>query len=143
MAQRKRSQNSGDALRLRVRVTIHPDGVGLLDYLQGISPAGLSMEILQLIQLGYQLRMAMGRMSFSPLGQMLPSPAPVADSAAPLDLSVSDGAPERTQVSAADHMEEGASCASPFDAKFKSLFGQAYEKTMNKRATARTGPPGE
>ena len=67
MVQRKRSQNSADALRLRVRVTIHPDGVGLLDYLKGISPAGLNMEILQLVHLGYQFRMAMGRWSLPPL----------------------------------------------------------------------------
>lgn len=136
MAQRKRSQNSADALRLRVRVTIHPDGVGLLDYLRGISPAGLSMEILQLIQLGYQLRMAIGRMSLSPLGQMLPAPAPVAASAPPLDLSVPAGVPEKTQASAAYSMEEGASCASPFDASFKSIFGPAYERTRNRKASA-------
>ena len=49
MVQRKRSQNPGEALR--VRVTIPPDGVGVLDYLKGISPAGLNMEILQLVHL--------------------------------------------------------------------------------------------
>ena len=131
MVRRKQSENSGEALR--VRVTIPPDGIGVLDYLKGISPAGLNMEILQLVHLGYQFRMAMGRWSLPPFGQLLPAPAAVEASAASLNLSVPTGVSENN---AADPMEEGASVASPFDAKFKRIFGPANELTKKKKAVA-------
>lgn len=132
--QRKRSQSPGEALR--VRVTIPPDGIGVLDYLKGISPAGLNMEILQLVHLGYQFRMAMGRWSLPPLGQLLPAPAAVEGSSPPLVPSVPPGAPDSIQVNASGPVKDGASVASPFDAKFKSMFGPAYELTKNKKAAA-------
>lgn len=134
MVQRKRSQNPDEALR--VRVTIPPDGVGVLDYLKGISPAGLNMEILQLVHLGYQFRMAMGRWSLPPFGQLHPTPTTVEASVAPLNLSVPTGVLENIQVNAANPLEEGASVASPFDASFKSIFGPAYERTRNRKASA-------
>ncbi len=134
MVQRKRSEKPGEALR--VRVTIPPDGVGVLDYLKGISPAGLNMEILQLVHLGYQFRIAMGRWSLPPSGHLPHAPAAVEASAAPLHISVPTCASQSIQVSAAEHMEEGASVASPLDSKFKSMFGPAYERTRNRKAAA-------
>ena len=132
MAQRKRIEKPGDVLR--IRVSIPPDGSGAQDYLKGINPVGLNMEVLHLIQLGYQVRMAMSRGGLAHLGNMLASapfeaPTPQLASALPADS-------ETAQFDVAELLEEGTSVASPFDASFKSMFGQAFERTRNRKAVA-------
>ncbi|MFW2354012.1 hypothetical protein [Hydrogenophaga sp.] len=132
MAQRKRTEKPGDVLR--IRVSIPPDGSGAQDYLKGINPVGLNMEVLHLIQLGYQVRMAMSRGGLAHLGHMLASapvevPTPQLASALPADS-------ETAQVDVPEPLEEGTSVASPFDASFKSMFGQAFERTRNRKAVA-------
>jgi hypothetical protein len=132
MAQRKRTEKPGDVLR--IRVSIPPDGSGAQDYLKGINPVGLNMEVLHLIQLGYQVRMAMSRGGLAHLGHMLAStpvevPTPQLSSALPADS-------ETAQVDVAEPLEEGTSVASPFDASFKSMFGQAFERTRSRKAVA-------
>jgi hypothetical protein len=133
MTQRKRSKNPGEVLR--VRLTIPPDGVGVLDYLKGISPAGLNMEILQLVHLGYQFRIVMNRGGLPLFGQH-PTPAAVEVPLTPRALSIPLGALENIQVNAAEPSDEGAQVASPFAASFKTMFAPAYERTKNRKAVA-------
>ena len=132
MAQRKRTEKPGDVLR--IRVSIPPDGVGVQDYLKGVNPAGLNMEVLQLIHLGYQFRMAMSRGGLAHLGHV-PTPAAVETPAPPI-ASVPRAAPGSTQLDAAEPLEEGASVASPFAASFKATFAPAFERTRSRKAMA-------
>lgn len=133
MTQRKRSKHPGEVLR--VRLTIPPDGVGVLDYLKGISPAGLNMEILLLVHLGYQFRMVMKRGDVPLFGQH-PTPAGVEVPLTPRAPSISPGTLENIKVNAAEPSEEGAQVASPFAASFKTMFAPAYERTKNRKAVA-------
>ncbi|MBT9463538.1 hypothetical protein [Hydrogenophaga sp.] len=117
-----------------IRISISPDGSGSQDYLKGINPAGLNMEVLHLIQLGYQIRMTMSRIGLKHLGHM-PTSAPVQVPTPQLSSTPSADS-ETAQVDVAGPLEEGASVASPFDASFKSMFGQAFEHTRNRKAVA-------
>lgn len=133
MTQRKRSKKPGEVLR--VRVTIPPDGAGVLDYLNGISPAGLNMEILLLVHLGYQFRMVMNRGGLPLFGQHS-APAAVEVPLTPRAPSIPLGALENIKANAAEPSEEGAKIASPFAASFKTMFAPAYERTKNRKAVA-------
>ncbi len=132
MAQRKRTEKPGDVLR--IRVSIPPDGIGAQDYLKSINPAGLNMEVLQLIQLGYQVRMAMSRGGLAHFGPMSTSAPVEVTTAQP--VATPPAAQESAQLDVAGPLEDGASVASPFDASFKSMFGPAFERTRSRKAMA-------
>lgn len=131
VAQRKKSLKPADALR--VRLTLPPDGIGLLDYLKGIGPGGLNVAILQLVHQGYQIQKAMSTGAIQPFGH-LSMPIPEAAPLNTLAQRVSPTLQQAPSCEAAKPLEEGASVPSPFTESFKATFAPAYERTRTRKA---------
>lgn len=133
MAARKNSVKPGEMLR--IRISIPPDGVGMQEYLTGLSPAGLNMEVLQLMHLGHQFRQALSRGTLPSIG--LPPTQESVLSQPPAQMPVQPTQPQaQLETNEVGTLAEGASVASPFASNFKTMFAPAFEKTRNRKAVA-------
>lgn len=123
----RRKTTAESAPPLRTRLTIYPDGDGMMEYLNNINVAGLHSEILHLMRMGFHFRNALARrdgergLNLAPFNQAVTMHAMTADTQSPANLDPKSGqAPRRDDSSPED--VAGVE-------QFSRIFGAAHRRT--------------